>query len=74
MSTQHKQQRREAAKRPDGAGGSVHPEKGQRVAKSGVPDDKSSKASTSTQQDARTPHDRDGNAEQSRKAAGDRHG
>ena len=74
MTTKAKPPTRDAEPSVGTADGTVHPETRKPGKKAGVPDDSSSKAATKAQPDARTGHDKDGNAEQARHVAGGRRG
>jgi hypothetical protein len=50
----------------------AQPQSAERAKKVGLPDERSSKSSSSGARDARTGHDKDGNVEQARRAAGGR--
>jgi hypothetical protein len=63
-------QKKSPQRRPDQA--TVQPQTSERAKKVGVPDEGSSKSNSTGQRDARSGHDKDGNAEQARRAAGGR--
>ena len=65
--TQKKTQQRKPADQ-----GTAQPQAVERVKKAGLPDHGSSKTSSTGERDGRTGHDKDGNIEQARPAAGGR--